>query len=305
MEIEIRHLKLVQAVVASGSLTKAGRELHLSQSALSHQLRDIESRLGTPLFLRVGKRLVVTAAGAQLQRSAADVLRTLGHTEQAIQRMADGRSGVLRVSSGRFTDYRWLPPVLKTYRDVCPQVDVQIAPGAADDPVASLLDGQLDVGIVSQAAGDDRIVERVLFDDDLAVIVHRRHRLASRRVVRPEDFAGETLFLDAPPDDSPLYQRVLLPAGARPARVQIVAQTRPIVELVKAGMGIAVLARWEIAPCVKNGTLCAVPLGCAGERRRWRAAALKEVAAVGYVREFIDVLARATATAAGALSTSL
>src|SRR5262249_51464642 len=105
---------------------------------------------------------------------------------------------------------------------------------------------------------------------------------------------GETLFLDQSPDDSPFYQRVLLPAGARPARVQIVAQSRPIVELVKAGMGIAVLARWEIQPCVKAGRLCALPLSCAGERRRWRAAALKDMADVSFVREFIDVLARAT-----------
>ena len=96
----MRHLKLMRAVAASGSLTKAGRELHLSQSALSHQLRDIESRLGTALFLRVGKRLIVTAAGARLQRSADEVLNALEHTEEAIHRLAGGRRGRLRVSSG-------------------------------------------------------------------------------------------------------------------------------------------------------------------------------------------------------------
>src|SRR4029079_12831975 len=98
----------------------------------SHQLRDIEERLGTPLFLRVGKRLIVTAAGAQLQRSAGEVLRALELTEAAIQRLAGGRLGVLRVSSGCYTEYRWLPPVLKAYRQTYPDVDGQggaVAPG--------------------------------------------------------------------------------------------------------------------------------------------------------------------------------
>ena len=70
MDLEIRHLKLVRAVTAAGSLTGAGSVLNLTQSALSHQLRDIESRLGTPLFLRVGKKMVLTPAGERVLAAA-------------------------------------------------------------------------------------------------------------------------------------------------------------------------------------------------------------------------------------------
>src|SRR5260370_1992048 len=77
MDLEIRHLQLVAAVAEVGSLTRAGDRLHLTQSALSHQLRDIESRLGAALFLRVGKRLVLTPAGERLLASARDVLERL------------------------------------------------------------------------------------------------------------------------------------------------------------------------------------------------------------------------------------
>jgi LysR family transcriptional regulator for metE and metH len=126
----------------------------------------------------------------------------------------------------------------------------------------------------------------------MVVIVEPRHRLASRRFVRPEDFAEETLLLDVPREESPIYQGVLMPARVKPASVQLVSQTGAIVELVKAGLGIAVLARWAIDPSVKAGTLRALPLTRAGERRRWSAAVLKEMAEVPYVREFIDLVAR-------------
>ena len=90
MDLEVRHLQLVAAVADVGSLTRAGDRLHLTQSALSHQLRDIESRLGAALFLRVGKRLVLTPAGERLLESARDVLDRLRQAEDAIRQL--GRS---------------------------------------------------------------------------------------------------------------------------------------------------------------------------------------------------------------------
>ena len=91
MDLEIRHLQLVSAVANLGSLTRAGNRLHLTQSALGHQLRDIESRLGAPLFLRIGKRLVLTPAGERLLASAKDVLAQLQRTEDEIRQMGARR----------------------------------------------------------------------------------------------------------------------------------------------------------------------------------------------------------------------
>ena len=99
MDLEVRHLELVSAVADVGSLTRAGDRLHLTQSALSHQLRDIESRLGTALFLRVGKRLVLTPAGERLLSSARDVLDRLQRTERDIRDMGRERAGLLRITT--------------------------------------------------------------------------------------------------------------------------------------------------------------------------------------------------------------
>ena len=87
-----------------------------------------------------------------------------------------------------------------------------------------------------------------------------------------------------------MLQDVLLPAGAAPARIEEVTLTEAITELVKAGLGVAVLARWAVQPLVDAGTLVARPLTARGLRREWRAVMPKDLASIDYVREFIDLL---------------
>src|SRR6058998_928860 len=145
MEIEIRHLRLVSAVADLGSLTKAGDRLHLTQSALSHQLRDIEGRLGAALFLRVGKRLVLTPAGERLLASARDVLERLQRTELEIRELGKERGGVLRITTECYTCYHWLPPILTHHKRRFPRVEVRIDVDATMRPVDMLLAGKIDL----------------------------------------------------------------------------------------------------------------------------------------------------------------
>src|SRR5262245_15411484 len=98
LELEIRHLKLVEAIVAEGSLTRAGERLHLTQSALSHQLRDIEKKLGTPLFVRLKRHMVPTPAGESLLRCARVVLAQMHEAEEGIRRRARQGEGLIRIA---------------------------------------------------------------------------------------------------------------------------------------------------------------------------------------------------------------
>ena len=87
MHLEVRHLKLVVAIADAGGVTRAGERLFLTQSALSHQLKDIEQRLGSPLFIRAGRRMVLTPAGQRLLESARSILAELERTEAEIAEM--------------------------------------------------------------------------------------------------------------------------------------------------------------------------------------------------------------------------
>src|SRR3954469_5498067 len=178
MDLKVRHLRLVAAVAEVGSLTRAGDRLHLTQSALSHQLRDIESRLGAPLFLRVGKRLVLTPAGERLLASAHDILERLERAEHDIRRMGEEHAGVLRITTECYTCYHWLPPLLMRYRRKFPRVEVRIDVEATRRPIEMLLAGKIDMAIVSSPITDRRLVSKKVFRDEVVLIASRHHRFA-------------------------------------------------------------------------------------------------------------------------------
>src|SRR5262249_8271831 len=124
MILEVKHLQLVEALAAYGTLTNAGKHLNLTQSALSHQLVELERRLGTPLFHRIGRRLVPTLAGDRLLRSATRTLSILRRTESSLKRIAAGHEALLRFSTACYTTYHWLAPLLDEYSRRCPKVEV-------------------------------------------------------------------------------------------------------------------------------------------------------------------------------------
>jgi LysR family transcriptional regulator for metE and metH len=290
VDLEVRHLRLVSAIADTGSLTRAGDRLHLTQSALSHQLRDIESRLEAALFLRVGKRLVLTPAGERLLLSARDVLTRLQQTELEIRQMGKERGGVLRITTECYTCYHWLPPILTHYRRQFPRVEVRIDVHATSRPIEMLLAGTIDLALVSSRVRDRRLVVRPVFEDEQIVIASPSHPFAGKTHVRVADMQGQTLFLYPPKEDSRVLNEILLPAGAAPSRVEEVQLTEAIVELVRAGLGVSVLARWAVQPLVASGRLVARPLTSRGLHRRWSAVMPKDLAQTDFVRAFIDLL---------------
>lgn len=293
MDLEVRHLQLVSAVADVGSLTRAGDRLHLTQSALSHQLRDIEARLGTALFLRVGKRLVLTPAGERLLSSARDVLDRLQRTERDIRDMGRERAGLLRITTECYTCYHWLPGVVTAFRQEWPKVDVRIIAEATADPIRALLDGALDLAIVAGDVDERRLGCTSLFEDEQVVVMAPGHPFATRQFIAPEDLRNEHLILyTTHSSESSVLREVLRPAGVEPRQLTRVQLTEAIVELVKAGLGLSVLARWAIAPQLRDHSLVGVPLTAGGFHRRWWAVTRPHETAPAYQQSLLDLLGR-------------
>lgn len=292
MKLDIRHLRLVQAIAEEGSVTRAGLRLHLTQSALSHQLRDAEERLGVRLFQRVGRRLVLAPSGERLLRSARAVLEELGRAEEEIRRGAERPRGLIRLTTQCNTVYHWLPSRLRRFQKLHPDVDLEVVAGATDDPLPALVAGAIDLAIVYRGPRDARVRLKPLFRDEMVVVMHPAHRLRRAPFVGAEDLEAEHLILYSTPREANLvFREVLIPASVSPQRVTHIQLTEAIVEMVKAGLGLSVLARFAVAPQLERGELVARPLTRAGRFRHW-SAAYRRGKAPDYLLAFVELLAR-------------
>ncbi len=299
MNLEIRHLKLVMAVAEHGTLTRAGEVLHLSQSALSHQLRDLEDRVGRPLFIRTKRQMNTTPAGEKLVQAARAVLATLNNTADALRSEQLASPIPLRIATECNTCYSWLPAVLPAFRERFPHVEIRLELPAANRLLSSLTDDQLDLAIMSSPVRDRRVVTKPLFEDELLVAVHPNHRFTRAAHVSISELRNETVILYSSVEHSTVIRRVMLANGVFPkATIAHVQLTEAIIELVKADVGIAILAKWSLRPHLDSGSVRGIRITRKGFHRKWQAVVPKRIAGADYINEFCRLLATHVPTGA-------
>jgi LysR family transcriptional regulator for metE and metH len=299
VDLEVRHLKLISAIAEEGGMTRASHRLHVTQSALSHQLRSIEERLGVALFVRRSRRMILTRPGERLLESARQVLRDLERAEAEVRRLGSDGGGVLRLCTQCYTCYHWLPRLLARFQRKFPKVEVRIVAEATNRAYEALLQGELDLAIVSKPVRHPGIRLQPLFQDEFVAVFAPDHPLASRRSVAPEDFRDETFLMYSDAGDNTGYQMFLAPAGVTPRRFSQVKLTEAMVEMVKARLGVAIVARWSVAPQLASGELRAARLGRSGLHRQWSAATPRALPAPPWLDEFVHLLAADPTAALG------
>jgi LysR family transcriptional regulator for metE and metH len=216
--MEIKHLKLIKAIVEEGSMTKAIDTLHLTQSALSHQLKEAEYQLGTKIFLRQNKKLMLTKAGEKLYEAANEILDKIAETEKEIRQLVFGDTGEIRISTECYSSYHWLPPVMKQFHGFYPNVELKIVMEATHYPLQKLKENIIDIAITSDPVKDEQIEYLELFKDEMMMVVSENHPWASRKYVVAEDFKEEHLLIHSFPLETVAVHQFFLPRPRSPPR---------------------------------------------------------------------------------------
>ncbi|POZ61726.1 LysR family transcriptional regulator [Chromobacterium alticapitis] len=288
--LELRHLKSLLALAETGSVSQAAQRVYLTQSALSHQLKQLEAAYGLTLFERKTQPLRFTPAGERLLALARELTAKVAAAERDLARIRQGEAGEIRVAVECHTCFDWLMPAMDQYRQHWPAVELDIVSGFHADPVGLLLSDRADLAIVSEAEPQAGVIHLPLFAYEMVGIVAREHPLAAKPVWEAGDFAGETLIHYPVADEMlDLLRKVLAPAGVDPAR-RTAELTIAIIQLVASRRGVAALPYWAVQPYLERGYVTARRVGEGGLYSQLYAALRESDAERAYMQDFAQTV---------------
>jgi LysR family transcriptional regulator for metE and metH len=286
--LELRHLKTLVALREAGNLLRAAVLLNLTQSALSHQLKQLEEHHGTPLFERKSTPVRFTPAGERLLKLADAILPQVAESERDLVRLAQGVAGQLRIAVECHTCFDWLMPAMDIFRRRWPEVELDIVSGFQADPVGLLYGHRADLAIVSEIDTDETVDYHALFSFEIVALLAHDHALAGRDYLVAEDFASDTLITYPVPDDMlDVVRQVLKPAGVQAAR-RTTELTVAMLQLVASKRGIATLPIWAAQNYLNRDYVLAKRITLHGLTGRLYAACLPEVSGKPYLADFVS-----------------
>lgn len=288
MHIEFRHLRTIKAIHDAGGLARAADQLHITQSALSHQIKGIEDQAGVELFVRRSKPLKLSAAGMKMLAAAERILPQVAALEAEFSGLVAGSAGRLHIAIECHACFEWLFPVLEQFRKAWPEVDVDIRPGLAFDALPALRKEEVDLVISSDPEELPETDFTPLFDYEPVFVAAASHPLAQKDVIEAEDFRGQTL-ITYPVDRVRLdiFSQLLTPAKVEPAAVRQVELTAVILLLVASNRGVAVLPDWVVGQVRYSSDYVTRPLTKDGITRRLYAATRQDDTSRPYMAHLI------------------
>jgi DNA-binding transcriptional LysR family regulator len=268
--LDTRQLRAFVTLARRGSFTMAAKELHLSQSAVSHSMKALENDLGCRLFDRMSKKVLLTQAGEQLLQHADKILHEMSVARESISQLGKWGRGRLRVGASTTACQYILPEVLNEFKKSYPQVLIAVEPGDTREAMELLRINQIDLALALQPKRDDEFDFIPLFTDEMCFVLSPSHPWAQSGAVVREEIPRQQYVLYA--KNSFTFELVEEYFRAEDMVLNTVMEfgsMEAIKELVKLGLGVSILAPWIARKELEAGELVSLPLGRRKLKRTW------------------------------------
>ncbi len=255
--MEIRQLRAFVSIAELGTFTAGAQRVHITQAAISMQIRQLENELGARLFVRAPRRVMLTEAGEQLLLRARQILRDHDAAIEEIADLAGAERGRLRVGSASAmvtTDV--LPKLLRQTRQQHARAEITVASGTSESLVQQILGGELDVAFVSLPVEARGINTERLNQDQLVAIASPQHRLAKQKTIDAFTLAGEKLILgERGGNTRRLIDQFFAQAGVTLHVSMELSRQQAIRRMVEEDMGVGIVPLHAVRDDVEKGRL--------------------------------------------------
>ena len=255
--MEIRQLRAFVAIAESGTFTAGALRVHVTQAAISMQIRQLENEIGAKVFVRAPRHVILTEAGEQLLRRARHILREHDAALDEIAELAGAERGRLRIgSASAMVLTEQLPAVLKELRKQHPAAEISVMSGTSEVLVDQILAGEVDIAFVSLPVDVRGIKTERLSEDQLVAIASPRHKLAKQRTISAYTLAGERLILgERGGNTRRLIDQFFAQAGVTLRVAMELSRQQAIRRMVEEDMGVGIVPLQSVKEDVEKGKL--------------------------------------------------
>jgi LysR family transcriptional regulator, low CO2-responsive transcriptional regulator len=268
--LDSRQLRAFNVLARTGSFTQTARELHLTQSGISHSMKALENDIGCRLLDRLGKKVVLTQAGEQLLQHATKILSEMETARDSLTRLGKWGRGRLRLGASTTACQHLIPPVLREFKESFPDHAITLETGDTPELITSLLQHRIDLGLSLEVEKEPQLQFHLLFTDELHFLVSPMHPWARTGRVERSEIAKESHILYSKHSFTfRLIEDYFRHEKITPKTVIEVGSMEATKELVKLGLGVSILAPWIAKKEIEEGSIVALPLGRRKLQRRW------------------------------------
>jgi len=255
--VEIRQLRAFIAIAESGTFTAGAARVHITQAAISMQIRQLETELGAKVFVRAPRHVILTEAGEHLLHRARQILREHDAAVDEIAELAGAERGRLRIgSASAMVLTEQLPGILKDLRKQHPRAEVSVVSGTSDALVQQIVAGELDIAFVSLPVDVRGIQTERLGEDQLVAIASPRHKLAKHKTISAYTLAGEKLILgERGGNTRRLINNFFAQAGVSLKITMELSRQAAIRRMVEEDMGVGIVPLQSVKDDVEKGRL--------------------------------------------------
>jgi len=245
--MEIKYFRLIKTIEEEGSIAKSAGKLFLTQSALSHQLKELEERLGFKVFHRKRNKWQLTEEGTELYKLGNSILNSIDKSFQNIEQLKIGSKGNIKVSTECYSFYQGLSSFVQKMGLLYPEIEVDLILEATHQPISKVLSNAIDIALVTQKPVNDSLSYVEIYDDEIFAIIHKESSLNKVEFLEASDFLDNQLIIHSYPLETvSVYDQFLKPNKITPLKISAIPLTEVALEMVDANMGIMCMPKWAL-----------------------------------------------------------
>ncbi len=245
--MEIKFFRLVKTIAEEGSIANSSEKLFLTQSALSHQLRELENQLGFKVFHRTRNKWELTDEGQEIYKIGCEIINSIERGFETIEQVRKGSKGTIKLSTECYSFYLDLPRFIQKLGILYPKIDVDLILDATHQPIPKVRSGDIDIAVVTSKPLSDDLLTKAIFDDEIFAVCHKENPLNDLDYLDSGHFSDLHLIIHSfPLETVSVYEYFLKPNHITPAKISAIPLTEVALEMVQANMGVMCIPKWVL-----------------------------------------------------------